>query len=136
MPWWNISIMQPLYSVLKLSTATQYTLLTMMNVWTCISVFPTGVMGERWGPPPPAEHFLIPLFQQISLPNQIFISPLPKVHPSKLNNTSHVILNKNFTFSYIHCCIYYFCFNFIIFVHSDHSNFDFNGYEIFTECCF
>ena len=82
--------MQPLYAVLKYSTATQYPIsLIMINV--CIRVFHTGGMGEGDGVPSLAENLIMPLLQEKSLPNQIFIPPAPKVHPPQLNNSFYVI---------------------------------------------
>ena len=64
--------------------------MTMINVCTRITVFPNGWMGERCRPPWLAENLLIPLLQEKSLQNQIFILPPAKVYLPELKNSFHV----------------------------------------------
>ena len=48
-------------------------------------------MGERCRPPWLAENLLIPLLQEKSLQNQIFILPPAKVYLPELKNSFHVV---------------------------------------------
>ena len=89
--------------------------LCFLTFWLKIQGLPYwGWHGE--GSPPTRQRFVHPPppSRLSRLPHhQIFIPSLPKA------NSPHSI-----------------CFNFILFWHTGHANFDFNWCSVFTECCF
>ena len=61
-------------------------------------------------------------------------SPLPNIYsPSLQISILPQKTNKNITFSYSHWLLYYFCFNFRLFRHTGHANFDFKWCSVFIE---
>ena len=51
-------------------------------------------------------------------------------------NNFHVITQYRLHFQLQQSLLYHFYFNFVLFVHTDHANFDFNRCSTFTKCCF
>ena len=99
-------------------------LITSLCMCPPIRVFPTGRMGERGRKPPTRLRFVYPHTRK-NCPYEIFILPLP------LNNNFHVITQQKLHFLLQPLLLYHFHFNFILFVHTGHSNFDLNRRSLF-----
>ena len=79
--------------------------------------------GEGWGSPPTNQKF-----GHSPSPRQILIPSHQKsIRPNKRIKTS---------FLAVVIAPVPFLFNFILFWHTGHANFDFNWCSVFTECCF
>ena len=93
------------------------------------------ICPTRGIPSPPVENLLVPPPSRPykNLPSRLsptkYLFPLPP----NLNAPPPLQKKKNITFSYSHWLLYYFCFNFRLFRHTGHANFDFKWCSVFTE---